>query len=137
MKPSLQLKLSQHLALTPQLQQSIRLLQLSTLELNQELEKFLLENPLLEREDEDSYAAAPPPPGSGEVRETASTEDERREHSEENPESEVPRSGTDDEGWPGDGTYGSSSGAGNRDDDDGDYQDIQAATTSLSDHLIW
>jgi len=137
MKPSLQLKLSQHLALTPQLQQSIRLLQLSTLELNQELEKFLLENPLLEREDEDSYAAAPPPPGSGEVRETASTEDERREHSEENPESEAPRSGTDDEGWPGDGTYGSSSGAGNRDDDDGDYQDIQAATTSLSDHLIW
>ena len=40
MKPSLQLKLSQHLALTPQLQQSIRLLQLSTLELEQELEKF-------------------------------------------------------------------------------------------------
>ena len=37
MKPSLQLKLSQHLALTPQLQQSIKLLQLSTLELEQEL----------------------------------------------------------------------------------------------------
>ena len=52
MKQSLQLKLSQHLALTPQLQQSIRLLQLSTLELEQELEKYLLENPLLEREDE-------------------------------------------------------------------------------------
>ena len=51
MKPSLQLKLSQHLALTPQLQQSIKLLQLSTLELEQELEKYLLENPLLERED--------------------------------------------------------------------------------------
>jgi RNA polymerase sigma-54 factor len=49
MKNSLQLKLSQHLALTPQLQQSIRLLQLSTLELNQELERFLMENPLLER----------------------------------------------------------------------------------------
>jgi RNA polymerase sigma-54 factor len=51
MKPSLQLKLSQHLALTPQLQQSIRLLQLSTLELNQELEQILAENPLLERLD--------------------------------------------------------------------------------------
>ena len=55
MKPSLQLKLSQHLALTPQLQQSIRLLQLSTLELEQELEKFLQENPLLERV-ENEYA---------------------------------------------------------------------------------
>ena len=51
MKHSLQLKLSQQLTLTPQLQQSIRLLQLSTLELNQELEQFLLENPLLERGD--------------------------------------------------------------------------------------
>ena len=51
MKNSLQLKLSQHLTLTPQLQQSIKLLQLSTAELNQELERYLLENPLLERVD--------------------------------------------------------------------------------------
>jgi RNA polymerase sigma-54 factor len=64
MKHSLQLKLSQHLTLTPQLQQSIRLLQLSTVELNQELERYLAENPLLERAD---LAApdepAPTPPG--------------------------------------------------------------------------
>ena len=51
MKHSLQLRLSQHLTLTPQLQQSIRLLQLSTLELNQEIERLLQDNPLLERED--------------------------------------------------------------------------------------
>ncbi len=60
MKQTLQLKLTQHLTLTPQLQQSIRLLQLSTLELNQELERFLAENPLLERDegDEDGAPAA-------------------------------------------------------------------------------
>jgi RNA polymerase sigma-54 factor len=52
MKQSLQLRTSQHLALTPQLQQSIRLLQLSTLELHQELEQILLDNPLLERLDD-------------------------------------------------------------------------------------
>ena len=51
MKQSLQLKFSQSLALTPQLQQSIRLLQLSSQELNQELEAILQENPLLERTD--------------------------------------------------------------------------------------
>ncbi len=51
MKQNLQLKMSQNLALTPQLQQSIRLLQLSTLELNQELETILEENPLLELAD--------------------------------------------------------------------------------------
>lgn len=52
MKQSLQLRTSQHLALTPQLQQSIRLLQLSTLELQQELEQAIRDNPLLERLDD-------------------------------------------------------------------------------------
>ena len=56
MKPSLQLRLSQHLALTPQLQQSIRLLQLSTLELAGEVDQMLLDNPSLEREDEHAEA---------------------------------------------------------------------------------
>ena len=52
MKPSLQVRLSQHLALTPQLQQSIRLLQLSTLELQQEVEQMLEQNPFLENDEE-------------------------------------------------------------------------------------
>lgn len=52
MKPTLQLKVSQQLALTPQLQQSIKLLQLSSLDLQSEIERLLLENPLLERSDE-------------------------------------------------------------------------------------
>jgi len=56
MKQTLQLKLTQHLTLTPQLQQSIRLLQLSTLELNAEVDRMLQENPLLEREDGDDEA---------------------------------------------------------------------------------
>jgi RNA polymerase sigma-54 factor len=64
MKPSLQFRLSQHLTLTPQLQQSIRLLQLSTVELNQEIDRILMDNPALEREDvEDGEAHAPQPAG--------------------------------------------------------------------------
>jgi len=55
MKPSLQFRLSQHLALTPQLQQSIRLLQLSTLELHQEVEQMLEQNPFLEPEDDGGF----------------------------------------------------------------------------------
>jgi RNA polymerase sigma-54 factor len=47
-KQGLSLRVSQHLALTPQLQQSIRLLQLSTLELSQEVEQMLDDNPFLE-----------------------------------------------------------------------------------------
>ena len=54
MKPGLSLRMSQHLALTPQLQQSIRLLQLSTLELSQEVDQMLDENPFLERAEEEA-----------------------------------------------------------------------------------
>ena len=52
MKQGLSLRVSQHLALTPQLQQSIRLLQLSTLELSQEVEQMLDENPFLDVNEE-------------------------------------------------------------------------------------
>ncbi len=51
MKQSLQLRISQQLNLTPQLAQSIKLLQLSTLDFQQEVERILAENPLLEREE--------------------------------------------------------------------------------------
>jgi RNA polymerase sigma-54 factor len=66
MKPSLQFRLSQHLTLTPQLQQSIRLLQLSTVELNQEIDRLLMENPALEREDVEGgeHEALPVTPAS-------------------------------------------------------------------------
>lgn len=57
MKQGLQLRFSQNLSLTPQLQQAIRLLQLSTLELNQEIDALMQTNPLLERDEsgEDDY----------------------------------------------------------------------------------
>ncbi len=52
MKASLQLKMGQHLTMTPQLQQAIRLLQLSSLELQQEIQQALESNPLLELDEE-------------------------------------------------------------------------------------
>lgn len=50
MKTNLNLNIGQHLTLTPQLQQAIRLLQLSTLELNQEIQQAIESNPMLESE---------------------------------------------------------------------------------------
>ena len=58
MMPGLSLKVSQNLTLTPQLQQSIRLLQLSTQELQQEVEQMLDENPFLERAEDEAETAA-------------------------------------------------------------------------------
>ena len=62
MKTGLSLRVSQHLSLTPQLQQSIRLLQLSTLELAQEVEQMLADNPFLEHDEEEGEAPPPSPP---------------------------------------------------------------------------
>ena len=52
MRPSLQLKIGQQLTMTPQLQQAIKLLQLSTLELSQEITEQLYSNPLLEIDED-------------------------------------------------------------------------------------
>ena len=62
MRATLQFKLTQHLALTPQLQQSIKLLQMSTLELHQEVAQMLEQNPFLDPEQEDGDWASPAPP---------------------------------------------------------------------------
>jgi RNA polymerase sigma-54 factor len=77
MKQNLQLRVSQNLALTPQLQQSIRLLQLSSLELDQELELILQENPLLEIVDEndETDSATEEQPASKEEPADSSTND--------------------------------------------------------------
>ena len=52
MKQSLQLRIGQSLTMTPQLQQAIKLLQLSSLELQTEIQQTLDENPLLEQDDD-------------------------------------------------------------------------------------
>lgn len=138
MKQTLQLKLSQHLTLTPQLQQSIRLLQLSTIELNAEVERILQENPLLERaESEDERVANEVPlsgpgrvtdgaePATGEAT-TADTAPEMRSTRDDMPEV----ADFADYGNGGDGDWG----GGNSGDDD-DFLPQQVATSSLRDHL--
>ena len=64
MKPALQLRTSQQLTLTPQLQQAIRLLQLSTQDIHQEVAQMLDENPMLELTEESApgiFSHEPPP----------------------------------------------------------------------------
>jgi len=125
MKHSLQLKLGQHLTLTPQLQQSIRLLQLSTLELNQELEQILQDNPLLEREDEDEagFAAAEAPAHTAEA-EAQSTETPQPEQAESEPATAL-----DDADW---NDYSTAGG----DDEDSDYAQGSVSGATLREHLL-
>ena len=137
MKQSLQLKLSQHLTLTPQLQQSIRLLQLSTLELNQELDRFLTENPFLERTElgSDNVSSSPPTNGSASSSESAS----------EQPQGEPePQIQGHDDAWDGSEGFGSegftfeeSANYGSREEgEEREGQQLPAVSPTLQDHLV-
>ncbi|CAG0938612.1 RNA polymerase sigma-54 factor [Gallionellaceae bacterium] len=128
MKQSLQLRQSQQLTLTPQLQQAIRLLQLSTLEMNQEVARLLDENPMLEREDDhaQSYAhgdaaASSPTENSSD----ASADNEAPQHHEEEWRQQ--------EEW----NEPSFSASGASDDEEESRTEVVADNPSLREHLIW
>ena len=126
MKVGLQLRQSQQLTLTPQLQQAIRLLQLSTLEVNQESERLLSENPFLEREEDhpvpsytqgnDSIASQPSVTTNN--KETLSAEREAE-----------PK----DSDW----ATPSFSAAASPDDDDAVFGEMAADKPSMREHLNW
>jgi RNA polymerase sigma-54 factor len=123
MKPSLQFRLSQHLTLTPQLQQSIKLLQLSTIELNQEIERVLMENPALEREDHEEHEAQIPSAPAGATPASTSSE----------PSAPAPAEAPAESDWPVDLSTGFR-GTGD-DDEDGDRSFSAADTPTLREHL--
>ena len=140
MKQSLQLRTSQHLALTPQLQQSIRLLQLSTLELHQEIEQALSDNPLLERLDDPldhsvrlladgainsaSTAEAPAEPGSHDAAPAGEGET-----------FDAPEVASVAGEGEGDGDWGDV-GHGKTPDDEDSRPQLEASSTTLREHLM-
>jgi len=119
MKPSLQFRLSQHLTLTPQLQQSIRLLQLSTVELNQEIDRLLMENPALEREDAEDAEPHAAPPAAGGSSTSAS-------------EAPAPEPSASEPDWSGEAAANWRAGEG---DDEGEKSLTPPDTPTLRDHL--
>ncbi len=152
MKLSLQLKLGQQLTMTPQLQQAIRLLQLSTLDLQQEIQEALESNPMLEIEEDyetteaatgdKSEGSAPSEPES----ESGSHEEDYQEapdfNADENwNDSEIPEELSTDSSW--DDVYTNnqttvSSGSNNDNEDyDGDFESRNSAGTTLRGHLMW
>ncbi len=136
MKHSLQLRLSQHLTLTPQLQLSIRLLQLSTQELDQEIERFLRDNPLLERDEamSDMSASGPIPPVDAREQAQLSQADEG---SGATSDADIESPGSD---LLSELSYGStrdnSGGDSNSDGDDRDYPQQACETATLREYLL-
>lgn len=147
MKQSLQLKLGQQLTMTPQLQQAIRLLQLSTLDLQQEIQEALDSNPMLEVEEpqesadtdrgqtDDNFQAnqAGELTGANKTSEDSSAGPEEVTDWNESIPSELPV----DTSW--DDVYQSSSSGSSTpfEGDDNDYDSRRASTESIYDHLTW
>ena len=136
MKQSLSLRIGQQLTMTPQLQQAIRLLQLSTLDLQQEIQQAVESNPMLELEDDfrepqdaESFAEPGDDTPDYEEREALQTLDDSRDAG-------IPEDLPIDTQWDDifqNGTLsGSQSGA-----DDWDIDQRNSSATSLHDHLRW
>ena len=125
MKQSLHLKLGHQLSMTPQLQQAIKLLQLSALELQQEIQQVLCTNPLLELADElggDDGDAA-----EAELDEPAEVGDAWSQ--------EIPEELPVDARW--EDIYQSATPASGTQRESPDFESFHTVTESLRDHLHW
>ncbi len=137
MKPALQFRLHQQLTLTPQLQQAIRLLQLSQLELEVELRLIAESNPLLEfaEDSEDSetadgaveeYADPSASSGSSDI-DGDSERDDSAEWADSGASAETPI----------DFSRSSSASSSSASRGDEDFEPQNAAPESLQQHLLW
>ncbi|MFQ3199870.1 MAG: RNA polymerase sigma-54 factor [Zhongshania sp.] len=145
MKQSLQLKVGQSLTMTPQLQQAIRLLQLSTLDLQQEIQSALDSNPLLEISDDDGDIEVNIEPTSAEPKKPEKASDNEIEaplpeaDSEWAERSDIPEDLPVDSQWDDvfqtSGTNSGSGASGEDSDYNNDYR--HSSSDSLQDHLRW
>jgi RNA polymerase sigma-54 factor len=146
MKLSLQLKLGQQLTMTPQLQQAIRLLQLSTLDLQQEIHQALESNPMLEliennEEDEtptpaDSSTTTDPKAATDAESSTATRDNAELNSDDSDWQNDIPSDLGVDTHW--DDIYpGTSSQSSSFDGDSTDFESRTSAEDTLQDHLLW
>ncbi|KXX65467.1 RNA polymerase factor sigma-54 [Marichromatium gracile] len=139
MKQTIQLRLGQHLTMTPQLQQAIRLLQLSTLELQKEIQEALDSNLMLEEAEEaDRFAANGDDSGNGEREPPPSGEQGSAERELQGETNEIPEELPVDTQWADvyDG-YLPPSTQGGAESADFDPFLHQSRPQTLHDHLIW
>ena len=141
MKLSLQLKLGQQLAMTPQLQQAIKLLQLSTLDLQQEIHQALESNPMLELiegiEDDENPAKETDTDRESTSQITDGPDSKTLDNpDEEYWQNEIPKDLEVDSNW--DDVYTNSPPPSqNFEADDFDFESRNSAEETLQDHLLW
>ncbi|MGE4529875.1 MAG: RNA polymerase factor sigma-54 [Acidithiobacillus sp.] len=133
MKQGLELKLGQHLAMTPQLQQAIRLLQLSTVDLQQEVQGMLESNPLLDEELSDEDLGGSAGGGAAETMEIPAEDRQLDLAAEDTLPNDLPLDSQWDDVFDL-GTSGSGSGS---NEDMPDFESRNSHSQSLQDYLRW
>jgi RNA polymerase sigma-54 factor len=136
MKQSLQLRLGQHLTMTPQLQQAIRLLQLSTLELQTEVQQALDSNLMLEVAEDEHEAgdlSAEPAAEAGGEEHEAEPPSQERDLDLEAPD--IPEDLPVDSAW--DDVYDAGPPAVGGDSESVEFEQLRGRETTLQDHLHW
>jgi RNA polymerase sigma-54 factor len=136
MKQTLQLRLGQHLTMTPQLQQAIRLLQLSALDLSQEIQEALDTNPLLDMEDEFNQEGQSEP-AQERQKEAQEGNDINNEREIQTDSSQVTEDLPVDSEWA--DVYDSylPSSGGSAESNDSDYLAQRSGAPTLQEHLEW
>ena len=136
MKPALSLRLNQQLALTPQLQQAIRLLQLSSVELEMELREALESNPLLELPEEQAEAApsSDEPGAPDNVADSSITTEYEAPRTETQTQTSEAPDREEDRYEPLDGAFESTPRGPAGDDD---FEPQEPEQQDLRDHLLW
>ena len=136
MKQALQLRLGQHLTMTPQLQQAIRLLQLSALDLSQEIQEALETNPLLDMEDEFGQEGQSEP-AQERQKEAQEGNDLNNEKEIQTDSAQVTEELPVDSEWT--DVYDSylPSSGGSAESTDSDYLAQRSGAPTLHDHLLW
>jgi RNA polymerase sigma-54 factor len=142
MKQSLQLKLGQQLVMTPQLQQAIKLLQLSTLDLQQEIQQVLENNPMLEVNDEQDGETgsnvAEGASGSGEIESTNPDTDTDIEATDiSDIAAEIPAELPVDTQWEDVYQSAATGPPSGGDAPDNDFESRTSSQESLHEHLLW
>jgi len=135
MKQSLSLKLGQQVTMTPQLQQAIRLLQLSSLDLHREIQEVLAENPMLELSEEETTQEEPDVGPTEASNESAST-DENIASVNEHIDQPIPEDLPVDTDW--DDIYQGIPGPTPvSESNDWDFEQTATSGETLQEHLLW
>ena len=127
MKQTLNLRLGQQLSLTPQLQQSLKFLQMSTLDLQQEIQQVLDSNMMLEIDEDNT--------NTGDIEQFDTKNDNLDQQTSEGSQTDIPDELPIDSSW--EDVYENSFAVNGEESQSSDFEPQNTKSATLQEHLLW